>query len=111
MQEDAAGKLDLAFEDLGEALKNIVRPVRTYRIATGLVPGTALQMPALPLPRQTVNRGAAVTEYEVATRTRNTLPMAWSRRSLPRCRASAMLFVIARNSRFTYKGQAVDVKQ
>jgi class 3 adenylate cyclase len=31
VQEDATGKLDLVFEDLGEqALKNIVRPVRAY---------------------------------------------------------------------------------
>src|SRR6266581_1488132 len=33
VQEDAAGKLDLAFEDIGEQqLKNIARPVRVYRI-------------------------------------------------------------------------------
>jgi class 3 adenylate cyclase len=33
VQEDAAGKLDLVFEDMGEqALKNIARPVRTYRV-------------------------------------------------------------------------------
>ena len=39
VQEDATGKLDLAFEDLGEyALKNITRSVRAYRIATGIVP-------------------------------------------------------------------------
>src|SRR3989442_8290676 len=32
-QEDAAGRLDLAFEDLGEqSLKNIARPVRGYRV-------------------------------------------------------------------------------
>src|SRR5215469_2854593 len=38
VQEDAAGKLDLAFDDLGEqALKNIARPVRAYRVATGPV--------------------------------------------------------------------------
>src|SRR5215831_5289236 len=35
VQEDAAGKLDLAFEDLGDQrLKNIARAVRVYRIAT-----------------------------------------------------------------------------
>src|SRR5262250_338182 len=35
VQEDAAGRLDLAFEDIGEqALKNIVRPVRVYRVVT-----------------------------------------------------------------------------
>ena len=33
VQEDAAGKLDLTFEDLGEqSLKNISRPVRVYRV-------------------------------------------------------------------------------
>jgi adenylate cyclase len=33
VQEDAAGKLDLMFEDLGEKqLKNILRPVRVYRV-------------------------------------------------------------------------------
>ena len=33
VQEDAAGRLDLTFEDLGEqALKNIARPVRVYRV-------------------------------------------------------------------------------
>jgi adenylate cyclase len=33
VQEDAAGKLDLTFEDLGEqSLKNIARPVRVYRV-------------------------------------------------------------------------------
>ena len=33
VQEDAAGKLDLSFDDLGEqALKNIARPVHVYRV-------------------------------------------------------------------------------
>ena len=33
MQEDAAGKLDLTFADMGDqALKNITRPVRAYRV-------------------------------------------------------------------------------
>src|SRR5438105_1940114 len=40
VQEDAAGRLDLAFEDLGEpGLKNIARPIRVYRVR-----------PASPLP-------------------------------------------------------------
>ena len=49
VQEDAVGKLDLAFEDLGEqALKNIARPVRAYRIAiAGAVSATAQETPAL----------------------------------------------------------------
>src|SRR5467141_263680 len=36
VQEDAAGKLDLAFEDIGEPeLKNIARPVRVFRVRSG----------------------------------------------------------------------------
>jgi adenylate cyclase len=51
VQEDAAGKLDLTFDDLGEqALKNIARPVRAYRIATGAVSSAAQEIPTLALP-------------------------------------------------------------
>ena len=36
VQEDAAGKIGSAFEDIGEhALKNIARPVRAYRLRSG----------------------------------------------------------------------------
>jgi adenylate cyclase len=51
VQEDATGKIDLAFEDLSEQqLKNIARPVRAFGIATGAVSSTAAVAPALPLP-------------------------------------------------------------
>ena len=51
VQEDAAGKLDFAFEDMGEqALKNIARPVRAYRVATGPASVSAQQLPAPVLP-------------------------------------------------------------
>src|SRR6516162_2859320 len=51
VQEDAAGRLDLAFEDMGDqALKNIARPVRAYRVVTGAGPASiqASSGPALP---------------------------------------------------------------
>src|SRR5499427_3287952 len=36
VQEDAAGKLELTFEDLGEqSLKNIARPIRVHRVCLG----------------------------------------------------------------------------
>src|SRR5215468_6083069 len=39
VQEDAAGKLDLAFEDIGEQqLKNITRAVRAYRVRDRAAP-------------------------------------------------------------------------
>jgi adenylate cyclase len=51
VQEDAAGRLDLTFEDMGEkALKNIARPVRAYRVTTGAVSASAQQTTALALP-------------------------------------------------------------
>src|SRR6516162_5161589 len=51
VQEDVAGRLELAFEDLGErALKNIARPVRAFKIVTGAVSLGAAEAPALPLP-------------------------------------------------------------
>ena len=51
VQEDLAGRLDLAFEDLGEqVLKNITRPIRAYRVATagGSASTRAGSAPALP---------------------------------------------------------------
>src|SRR6266850_6085200 len=49
VQEDAAGKLDLAFEDIGEqSLKNIARPLRVYRVRSETA--TAQPVAALPLP-------------------------------------------------------------
>jgi TolB-like protein len=109
VQEDARGKLDVAFEDAGEQqLKNIERPVRVYRVRLGgaaASPRPALPLPDKPsiavLPFQNMS-GDPEQDYfadgiveEIIT-------------ALSRFR---QLFVIARNSSFTYKGRAVDVKQ
>jgi adenylate cyclase len=51
VQEDAAGRLDLAFEDMGEqALKNIARPVRTYRVVMAARSASASMSSNPPLP-------------------------------------------------------------
>jgi adenylate cyclase len=53
VQEDAAGKLNLCFDDIGEQqLKNIARPVRVYRVRDVATAKTqsAPELPALPLP-------------------------------------------------------------
>src|SRR5258705_4307738 len=48
VQEDAAGRLDLAFEDMGEQqLKNIARSVRVYRVRNA---GAAAKRPSSPAP-------------------------------------------------------------
>ncbi len=115
VQEDAAGRLDLAFEDLGEqALKNIARPVRVYRV--GPLPsrphagGTQAVQPALPLPDKPSiavlpfanMSGDPEQEYFADGMVEEIIT------ALSKIR---WFFVIARNSTFTYKGHAVDVKQ
>jgi adenylate cyclase len=111
VQEDAAGKLDLAFEDMGDqALKNIARPVRAYRVATaaGSASARASPGPALPdkpsiavLPFANMS-GDPEQEYFVDGMVEEIIT------ALSRIR---WLFVIARNSSFTYKAQAIDVNQ
>jgi adenylate cyclase len=105
--EDVQGKLDLVFEDLGEQkLKNIARSTRVYRVRLN---GTvAKPVPSLPdkpsisvLPFQNMS-GDPEQEY-FADGVVEEIITALSRMS--------WLFVIARNSSFTYKGRAVDVKQ
>jgi adenylate cyclase len=111
VQEDAAGRLDLAFEDMGDqALKNIARPVRAYRMVTAAgSPSTQVSSgPPLPdkpsigvLPFANMS-GDPEQEYFVDGMVEEIIT------ALSRIR---WLFVLARNSSFTYKGQAVDVKQ
>jgi adenylate cyclase len=108
VQEDTQGKVDIAFQDMGEQqLKNIARPVRVHRVRfDGVEKSTApLPLPSKPsivvLPFENMS-GDAGEDYfadgvveEITT-------------ALSRIR---WLFVIARNSSFAYKGRAVDVKQ
>jgi len=112
VQEDAAGKLDLTFEDLGEqSLKNIARSVRVYRVRNAAVKSpsavapSALPLPDKPsiavLPFQNMS-GDPEQEYFADGMVEEIIT------ALSRIR---WLFVIARNSSFTYKGQPVDVKQ
>ena len=108
VQEDAAGRLDLAFEDIGEQqLKNIARPVRVYRVrstrATArrmtLTTATSPPLPDKPsiavLPFANMS-GDPEQEYFADGMVEEIIT------ALSRIR---WLFVIARNSTFTYKGQ------
>jgi adenylate cyclase len=107
VQEDARGKLDVAFEDAGDRqLKNIERPVRVYRVR----PKAAAARPTLPLPGKPSiavlpfqNMSGDPEQDYFADGMVEEIITALSR--------FRQLFVIARNSTFTYKGQAADVKQ
>jgi TolB-like protein/class 3 adenylate cyclase len=111
VQEDAAGRLDLAFEDMGEqALRNIARPVRAYRVVMERCVQAATEPAPLPLPDKPSiavlpfanMSGDPEQEYFADGMVEEIIT------ALSRIR---WLFVIARNSSFTYKGQNVDVKQ
>ena len=130
-------RLPFVFEDLGEQqVKNIARPVRVYRVRTPLThpdadaPGSPLSRiagegaerqrreagegegspPALPLPDKPSiavlpfanMSGDPEQEYFADGMVEEIIT------ALSRIR---WLFVIARNSSLTYKGQAIDVKQ
>ena len=61
---DAAGKLDLAFEDMGQQqLKNIARAVRVYRMRADRVSGCRQPTPHCAT-RQAVDCGVALRQYE-----------------------------------------------
>jgi len=114
------GKLDFPVEDLGEqALKNITQPVHVFgvglRVSGPHAAGTAAVQPmsepaALPLPEKPSiavlpfanMSGDPEQEYFADGMVEEIIT------ALSRIR---WLFVIARNSTFTYKGQSIDVKE
>jgi adenylate cyclase len=111
------GKLDVPVVDLGEqALKNIVQPVRVYRLASGAqatgrrAAGTEAVPPGLPLPDRP---SIAVLPFHNMSDDPEQEYFAdgIAEDVITLLSKSRGLFVIARNSTFTYKGRAVDVKQ
>ena len=109
---EVKGKLDVGFEDRGEQpLKNISKPVRTYAVCAGAhhAPterlGSAPPLPDRPsiavLPFENMS-GDPEQEY-FADGIVEEITTALSR--------FKWLFVIARNSSFTFKNKAVDIKE
>jgi adenylate cyclase len=103
------GKLDFPVEDLGEqSLKNIAQPIHVFRVLAEektMPEPAALPLPDKPsiavLPFQNMS-GDPEQEYFADGMVEEIIT------ALSRIR---WLFVIARNSSFTYKGQTVDVKR
>ncbi len=108
--DEVRGKLDLAFEDLGEhELKNIAAPVRVWRVAglgsprlARINESTQKARPSIVVLPFTNMSGAAEQDYFADGLTEDILT------GLSRFRE---LFVISRNTSFKYKGQVVDVKR
>jgi TolB-like protein/Tfp pilus assembly protein PilF len=109
VQEDADGKLEVTFENAGEQqLKNITRPVRVYRVR--LSGATAITRPSLPLPDKP---SIAVLPFQNMSGDPEQEYFADGivEEIITALSHFRQLFVIARNSSFTYKGRSVDVKQ
>ena len=121
VHDQVRDRLPFVFEDLGEQqVKNIARPVRVYRVRDLARPRCRQEparcasgggeLPALPLPDKPSiavlpfanMSGDPEQEYFADGMVEEIIT------ALSRIR---WLFVIARNSSFTYKGQAVDVKR
>jgi adenylate cyclase len=114
VRDQVRDKLGLAFADLGEQqVKNIARPVRVFRIAESATaaPAASTTRPALALPDKPsiavlpfVNLSNDPDQEYFADGIVEDITTALSR--IP------WLFVIARNSSFTYKGRpGVDIRQ
>ena len=120
VRDHVRGRLDLAFEDLGALnLKNIAYPVEAFvlrleaastlpkSIERSLVHGTGEGLPLAARPSIAVlaftNMSGDVDQEYFSDGIAEDIITELSR--------SRSLFVIARNSSFTYKGHAVDVKQ
>jgi adenylate cyclase len=108
VQEDIRGKLDIGLADEGEQqLKNIAWPVRVYRVQLGAQ--TAPVRPALALPDKPSiavlpfnNMSGEPDQEYLADGIVEAITGALSR--------IGSFFVIARNSAFTYKGRAANVR-
>ena len=117
VRDQVRDKLGFAFEDMGEQqVKNIARPIRVHRVVLGERPDPfepamgestkpSLALPDKPsiavLPFQNMS-GDPEQEYFADGMVEEIIT------ALSRIR---WLFVIARNSSFTYKGRAIDVTQ
>ena len=111
--EHVRGRINVEFIDLGEkALKNIARPVRAYAIknssgAAAAPSGAASNTQGLPRLSMVVlpfaNMGGGAEQEHFVDGVTESLTT-----DLSRIRGS---FVIGRNTAFTYKGKAVDLKQ
>jgi TolB-like protein len=115
LSEDAyrqvSSRLDMAVADLGPTqLKNIERPIRAYSLQVGELPQAPTPTPEKsPTPRLSLvvlpfaNIGGGAEQDHFVDGVTESLTT-----DLSRIRGS---FVIGRNTAFTYKGKAVDLKQ
>jgi adenylate cyclase len=116
VRDQVAGKVDVAFEDLGEhVVKNIDTPIRVYRASDGaevsVAPATVAGSDApMPLPEKP---SVAVLPFENMSGDpeQEYFSDGITEDIITELTKISGLFVIARHSAFTYKGKSVLLKQ
>ena len=114
VHQSVEAKVDLAFDDLGDQeVKNIAKPVRAYRVVVEPSPG------AVTVPGPQPQRSPVTDKPSIAVLAFNNMSGdpeqeyfsdGITEDIITALSAVHSFFVIARNSSFTYKGRAVDVK-
>src|SRR5215831_3802921 len=107
------GKLDVGFEDRGEQqLKNISRPVRAYAVRAGVHSALTDSLSAAPpLPADKPSIAVLPFENMSGDPEQEYFADGMVEEIITALSRFRWLFVIARNSSFTFKGKAVDVKE
>jgi adenylate cyclase len=110
VRDNVGNRLDLVFEDTGEqTLKNIVRPVRVYRVELGA--GSVIQPTAL-APASPDRPSIAVLAFQNMSGDPEQEYFAdgITEDVITDLSKVGGLLVISRNSSFAYKGKAVDIR-
>ena len=112
VHEDVRNRLDTIFEDTGEQeLKNISRPIQVWRWAPGatVVSETKADNPALTLPNKP---SIAVLPFENMSGDPEQEYFAdgMTEDIITELSRFEVLFVISRNSSYSYKGQHIDIR-
>jgi adenylate cyclase len=110
VREDAAGKLALEVDELGTPeLKGIAAKIQVFRVRLGMPERVALMLPdKLPLPDKPSIAVLAFTNMS-GDPEQEYFSDGIADDIITELSRSRSLFVIARNSSFTYKGNAIDV--
>jgi adenylate cyclase len=115
VRDQVRDKIDVSFEDMGEQrVKNIARPVRTYRVLLATDARAASPPPQAVAPRPLADRPAiAVLPFNNVT---GDAEQGYFVDGITEDIITALskwrwFLVIARNSTFAYQGKSVDLKQ
>jgi adenylate cyclase len=114
VHDEVMDRLDLRFQDLGEhAVKNIARPVKIYKVV--LAPAVAPDKPPAAAPVQSLPDKPSVVVLAFQNMSgdpeQEYFADGIAEDVITDLSKVSGLFVIARNSAFTYKGKAVNLQQ